>query len=128
MDTYKAAIDLATNPKHTRWLSPTLIAAEAVLCGCIIWKVPCRLKLSTTNKAATNRTIRHRNRLDYLHATSLALCARRNRLHSPQRLHRAPRLPSIPPLPLLCPLLRHRPWHQHPARPVYLCPPIPHHP
>lgn len=34
-------IDFATNPKYTRWISPVLLAFDAVLCGLIIWKVPC---------------------------------------------------------------------------------------
>ena len=32
--------DLLTNPKHTRWLAPLLLASETVLCALIIWKVP----------------------------------------------------------------------------------------
>jgi alpha-1,3-mannosyltransferase len=35
--------DLLTNPKHTRWMCPLLVAADAVLCGLIIWKIPCTL-------------------------------------------------------------------------------------
>ncbi len=41
MDLYKKGIDLAINPKHTRWLSPLLLVADAVLCALIIWKIPC---------------------------------------------------------------------------------------
>ncbi|MCJ1249760.1 dolichyl-P-Man:Man(5)GlcNAc(2)-PP-dolichol alpha-1,3-mannosyltransferase [Trapelia coarctata] len=37
---YHSAIDLATNPKHTRWLCPLLLVTDAVLCALIIWKVP----------------------------------------------------------------------------------------
>ncbi|KAF2121101.1 Lethal(2)neighbour of Tid protein [Lophiotrema nucula] len=33
-------LDIARNPKHTRWLSPVLLVADAVLSGLIIWKVP----------------------------------------------------------------------------------------
>lgn len=43
MDLYHQAIDLASNPKHTRWLSPLLLLADAVLCALIIWKIPCEL-------------------------------------------------------------------------------------
>lgn len=41
MSLYTQAIDLLTNPKHTIWLSPTLLALDAVLCALIIWKIPC---------------------------------------------------------------------------------------
>lgn len=34
--------DLASNPKHTRWIGPLIISGEAVLCALIIWKVPCK--------------------------------------------------------------------------------------
>ncbi|MCJ1455148.1 dolichyl-P-Man:Man(5)GlcNAc(2)-PP-dolichol alpha-1,3-mannosyltransferase [Mycoblastus sanguinarius] len=40
MDLYNQAIDLASNPKHTRWLSPLLLVADACLCALIIWKIP----------------------------------------------------------------------------------------
>ena len=43
MDLYNRAIDIAVNPKHTRWLSPVLLVADACLCVLIIWKVPCKL-------------------------------------------------------------------------------------
>ncbi|KAF2083597.1 glycosyltransferase family 58 protein [Saccharata proteae CBS 121410] len=33
-------LDLAQNPKHTKWLCPLLLAADAALCGFIIWKIP----------------------------------------------------------------------------------------
>ncbi|OCK83448.1 glycosyltransferase family 58 protein [Lepidopterella palustris CBS 459.81] len=33
-------LDLTRNPKHTRWLSPLLLIADAVLCGLIIWRIP----------------------------------------------------------------------------------------
>lgn len=32
--------DLLTNPAHTRWIAPLLLACEALLCGFIIWRVP----------------------------------------------------------------------------------------
>lgn len=41
MDLYQLVADLCRNPKHTRWIAPLLILADAVLCGLIIWKVPC---------------------------------------------------------------------------------------
>ncbi|KAF6229211.1 hypothetical protein HO133_007327 [Letharia lupina] len=40
MDLYHQAIDLASNSKHTRWLSPLLLLADAVFCALIIWKIP----------------------------------------------------------------------------------------
>ena len=41
MDLYLRAIELLRDPKHTRWLSPLLLAADACLCALIIYKVPC---------------------------------------------------------------------------------------
>jgi len=38
---YSQAVDLATNPQHTKWLSLALFALDAILCSLIIWKVPC---------------------------------------------------------------------------------------
>lgn len=43
MDLYDQVIDLASNPKHTRWLSPLILLADAALCALIIWKIPCEL-------------------------------------------------------------------------------------
>ena len=43
MDLRRQTIDLASNPKHTRWLSPLLLLADAVFCAFIIWKIPCEL-------------------------------------------------------------------------------------
>ncbi|KAF2659164.1 glycosyltransferase family 58 protein [Lophiostoma macrostomum CBS 122681] len=40
MDLINSAIDLATNPKHTRWMYPLLLIADAGLCGVIIEKIP----------------------------------------------------------------------------------------
>ncbi|KAL8694846.1 MAG: hypothetical protein Q9218_000606 [Villophora microphyllina] len=40
MERYKQAVELASNPVHTRWLSPFLLAAEACLCAFIILRVP----------------------------------------------------------------------------------------
>ena len=42
MDLYKRAIDIARDPKHTRWLAPLLILADTALCALIIWKIPCK--------------------------------------------------------------------------------------
>jgi alpha-1,3-mannosyltransferase len=39
---YGRAIDLATNPVHSRWQSPILLLVDAALCFVIIWKVPCK--------------------------------------------------------------------------------------
>jgi hypothetical protein len=41
-DLYQQAINLSTDPKNTRWLSPLLLAVDALLCALIIWKVPCK--------------------------------------------------------------------------------------
>ncbi|KAH0541279.1 hypothetical protein FGG08_004203 [Glutinoglossum americanum] len=35
--------DLATNPRHLRWLCPLLLCADALLSGLIVWKIPCKL-------------------------------------------------------------------------------------
>ena len=45
MHLYNQAIDLASNPKHTRWLSPLLLLADAALCALVIWKIPCELSI-----------------------------------------------------------------------------------
>ena len=50
MHLYNQAIDLASNPKHTRWLSPLLLLADAALCALVIWKIPCEL-LSYANSS-----------------------------------------------------------------------------
>lgn len=42
MELYRQAIDLATNPKHSRWIANALTAGEAVLCTGILMKVPCQ--------------------------------------------------------------------------------------
>lgn len=44
MDLYHQAIDLASNPKHIKWLSPLLLLADAIFCALIIWKIPCELR------------------------------------------------------------------------------------
>jgi len=38
---YNFSIDIATDPKHTLWLSYILLIADALLCVLIIEKVPC---------------------------------------------------------------------------------------
>lgn len=48
MHLYNQAIDLANNPKHTRWLSPLLLLADAALCALVIWKIPCELSIPGT--------------------------------------------------------------------------------
>ena len=45
MDLYRRAIDIASSPRHARWLSPLLISGDAVLCSLIVWKIPCRWRL-----------------------------------------------------------------------------------
>lgn len=35
--------DILTNPKHTRWIAPLILLGEAVLCGLIVWRIPCSL-------------------------------------------------------------------------------------
>ncbi|EFR03197.1 hypothetical protein MGYG_06196 [Nannizzia gypsea CBS 118893] len=37
---YTTALDLLTNPKHSRWICPLLLAFDACLCAAIIFKVP----------------------------------------------------------------------------------------
>ena len=43
MGLYHQTLDLASNPKHAKWLSPLLLLADAALCILIIWKIPCEL-------------------------------------------------------------------------------------
>ena len=43
MDIYRGALDLASTTK-TKWLSLLLLASDSVLCGLIIWKIPCGWK------------------------------------------------------------------------------------
>lgn len=38
--------DVLVNPRHAKWLGPVLVALDAVLCGLIILKVPCKQSLS----------------------------------------------------------------------------------
>lgn len=35
------ALDIATNPRNTKWIAPLLLVADAGLCGLIIDKVAC---------------------------------------------------------------------------------------
>lgn len=48
MNLYHKAVDLASNPKHTRWLSPLLLLTDAAFCALIIWKIPCELCLPSS--------------------------------------------------------------------------------
>ncbi|KIV99564.1 uncharacterized protein PV09_08742 [Verruconis gallopava] len=40
MESIKSLFLIAKDPKQTRWVSPLLIAGDAVLCLAIIWKIP----------------------------------------------------------------------------------------
>ncbi|PGH36959.1 alpha-1,3-mannosyltransferase [[Emmonsia] crescens] len=40
MNMYERAINLATNPKYSKWIWPLLLLAEVFLCAAIVWKVP----------------------------------------------------------------------------------------
>ncbi|ORX92176.1 Lethal(2)neighbour of Tid protein [Clohesyomyces aquaticus] len=40
MDLINQGLDIARNPKHTRWIAPLLLIADSVLCGLVIWKIP----------------------------------------------------------------------------------------
>lgn len=40
-DILAQGLDILTNPKHTRWIAPLLLAVDAVLCAVVVWKVPC---------------------------------------------------------------------------------------
>jgi hypothetical protein len=42
MDYYNNAVDILTNPKHSRWVTDCLLLGETVLCALIIWKVQCK--------------------------------------------------------------------------------------
>lgn len=41
MDLKDLLYDLCFNPKHTKWMSPLAVVADAALCALIILKVPC---------------------------------------------------------------------------------------
>ena len=41
MDLVKSLVRVASDPRQTRWLCPLLLVVDVVLCGLIIWKVPC---------------------------------------------------------------------------------------
>lgn len=97
MDLYGQVTDLLSNPKHNKWLSPLLLALEALLCTLIIWKVPCEISLARLTSFTTpslTHPHRHGNRLASLHATSGAISRRRARLHAHQGRHRPARLPG----------------------------------
>ncbi|KAF2467669.1 Lethal(2)neighbour of Tid protein, partial [Lindgomyces ingoldianus] len=40
MSLIKQCLDLAQNPKHTRWIAPLLLIADTLLSGLVIWKIP----------------------------------------------------------------------------------------
>lgn len=42
MDLIKNAFKIASDPKQSQWIAPLLVAGDAVLCGLIIWKIPCK--------------------------------------------------------------------------------------
>lgn len=42
MDLLRQALQLAGDPKQTQWVCPLVLLADAVLCGLVVWKVPCR--------------------------------------------------------------------------------------
>lgn len=46
---YGRAVDLATNPAHSRWQSPILLIFDALLCLVIIQKVPCMYQTPVPN-------------------------------------------------------------------------------
>lgn len=41
MDLITRAKDLATNPHNTKWTTPLQLLGDAILCGLIVWKIPC---------------------------------------------------------------------------------------
>jgi alpha-1,3-mannosyltransferase len=49
MSLISQALDLASNPKHTKWVTPLLLVADAALCGFVIDKVPCTLRFQREN-------------------------------------------------------------------------------
>lgn len=40
-DVYYKVLDIATHPRHSKWLIPVLLLGEAALCGLIIRTVSC---------------------------------------------------------------------------------------
>lgn len=79
MDLYRQANEVASDSKHTRWLSPLLLLADSGLCALIVWKIPCELALwkyrqtKTLYKDPELTLRRYRDRLGCLHATDLAI-------------------------------------------------------
>ena len=43
MSLLQTGLDIARNPKHTRWIGPLLLVADAALCALVIWKIPCTI-------------------------------------------------------------------------------------
>jgi alpha-1,3-mannosyltransferase len=42
MDLIRRGLSIAKDPKQARWIAPSLLFIDAILCGLIIWKVPCK--------------------------------------------------------------------------------------
>lgn len=76
MDDYmKLVHDILTNPRHSTWIVPGLLVAEAVLGGLIIWKIPCTIPPSPFLLVMHQLSgpFRYRDRLENLHATSATI-------------------------------------------------------
>ena len=71
MDLLKQALNIAGDPKQTRWICPLLLLADAVLCCLVVWKVPCTcLVHNILYIGPLLNEDRHRNRLGSVHATN----------------------------------------------------------
>ncbi|KAK2766967.1 dolichyl-P-Man:Man(5)GlcNAc(2)-PP-dolichol alpha-1,3-mannosyltransferase [Arachnomyces sp. PD_36] len=46
MEVYNRVLDLCTNTKHLKWISPLLLIGDSFLCALIIWKIPCLYLIS----------------------------------------------------------------------------------
>src|SRR2546430_12788731 len=54
MELYHILLDVWSNPEHTRWISPLLFTADAVLCSIVIWKIPCKVTSADVRDRVAN--------------------------------------------------------------------------
>ena len=73
----------------SKFIPPALLALDVVLCGLVIWKIPCKQLPIPPYRAQEQApdtfflcpNYRYRDRLDDLYATHCPVCVRRTRLH-----------------------------------------------
>ena len=42
MDIAKKGLNALRDPQYSRYVAPALLLFDAVLCGLVVWKVPCK--------------------------------------------------------------------------------------